>query len=125
MAEVIGDAWRQYMEEQRGEDVRLAYMALTRAQHQAVVWWAGSWESRNSPLGRLLSSTPAGVSPRPLPQGTAEPRWRASGQCGCCVLTGAAPTASLPGRVTWSAGSRRRSTATAPVGVGTWDGRCW
>ena len=26
--------------EQRGEDLRLAYVALTRAQHQAVVWWA-------------------------------------------------------------------------------------
>ncbi len=50
----FGDAWRQYMEEQRGEDLRLAYVALTRAQHQAVVWWAGSWDSRNSPLGRLL-----------------------------------------------------------------------
>ncbi|MGQ0520549.1 MAG: UvrD-helicase domain-containing protein [Actinomycetota bacterium] len=49
-------AWRQYVEEQRGEDLRLAYVALTRAQHQAVVWWAGSWDSRNSPLGRLLFS---------------------------------------------------------------------
>ncbi len=45
---------RQYLIEQRGEDLRLAYVALTRAQHQAVVWWAGSWDSRNSPLGRLL-----------------------------------------------------------------------
>ena len=27
--------------EQRGEDLRLAYVALTRARHQAVVWWAG------------------------------------------------------------------------------------
>lgn len=31
-------------------------MALTRAHNQAVVWWAGSWDSRNSPLGRLLFS---------------------------------------------------------------------
>ena len=44
----------QNVVEQRGEDLRLAYVALTRAQHQAVVWWAGSWDSRNSPLGRLL-----------------------------------------------------------------------
>jgi exodeoxyribonuclease V beta subunit len=42
--------------EQRGEDLRLAYVALTRARHQAIVWWAGSWDSRNSPLGRLLFS---------------------------------------------------------------------
>jgi exodeoxyribonuclease V beta subunit len=46
----------QFISEQRGEDLRLAYVALTRARHQAVVWWAGSWDSRNSPLGRLLFS---------------------------------------------------------------------
>ncbi len=45
---------RQEMTEQRGEDLRLAYVALTRAQHQAVVWWAPSWNSRDSALGRLL-----------------------------------------------------------------------
>jgi exodeoxyribonuclease V beta subunit len=44
----------QYVIEQRGEDLRLAYVALTRARHQAIVWWAGSWSSRDSPLGRLL-----------------------------------------------------------------------
>ncbi len=42
--------------EERGEDLRLAYVALTRARHQAVLWWAGSWGSRNSPLTRLLFS---------------------------------------------------------------------
>jgi exodeoxyribonuclease V beta subunit len=40
--------------EQRGEDLRLAYVALTRARHQAVIWWATSWDSRESSLGRLL-----------------------------------------------------------------------
>jgi exodeoxyribonuclease V beta subunit len=44
----------QYVVEQRGEDLRLAYVALTRARHQAIVWWAGSYDSRNSPLSRLL-----------------------------------------------------------------------
>ena len=44
----------QHLIEERGEDLRLAYVALTRARHQAVIWWAGSWDSRNSPLGRLL-----------------------------------------------------------------------
>jgi exodeoxyribonuclease V beta subunit len=47
---------RQHAVEQRGEDLRLAYVALTRARHQAVLWWAASWDSRNSPLGRLLFS---------------------------------------------------------------------
>jgi exodeoxyribonuclease V beta subunit len=45
---------QQHTVEQRGEDLRLAYVALTRARHQAVVWWAPTWDSRNSPLGRLL-----------------------------------------------------------------------
>ncbi|HWK30421.1 MAG TPA: UvrD-helicase domain-containing protein [Solirubrobacter sp.] len=45
---------RQFIVEQRGEDLRLMYVALTRACHQAVVWWAGSFESRHSALGRLL-----------------------------------------------------------------------
>ena len=45
---------RQHHAEQRGEDLRLAYVALTRARHQAVVWWAGSFDSRHSALSRLL-----------------------------------------------------------------------
>ena len=45
---------QQFIHEQRGEDLRLAYVALTRARHQAIVWWAGSYDSRDSPLGRLL-----------------------------------------------------------------------
>ncbi|MBV9714527.1 MAG: UvrD-helicase domain-containing protein [Solirubrobacterales bacterium] len=53
-----GRAWaahlRQYRAEQRGEDLRLAYVALTRARHQAVIWWAASYDSRHSALGRLL-----------------------------------------------------------------------
>ncbi|MGH2869490.1 MAG: UvrD-helicase domain-containing protein, partial [Solirubrobacteraceae bacterium] len=44
----------QFLREQRGEDLRLAYVALTRARHQVVLWWAGSYDSRNSPLCRLL-----------------------------------------------------------------------
>ena len=44
----------QHHAEQRGEDLRLAYVALTRARHQAVVWWAGSFDSRHSALSRLL-----------------------------------------------------------------------
>ena len=45
---------QQALEEERGEDLRLAYVALTRAQHQAVLWWAGSADSQHSALGRLL-----------------------------------------------------------------------
>jgi exodeoxyribonuclease V beta subunit len=45
---------RQYEREERGEDLRLAYVALTRARHQTIAWWAGTFDSRHSPLGRLL-----------------------------------------------------------------------
>jgi exodeoxyribonuclease V beta subunit len=44
----------QHRGEERGEDLRLAYVALTRARHQAVVWWAGTSSAKSSPLGRLL-----------------------------------------------------------------------
>ncbi len=40
--------------ELRGEELRLAYVAMTRAQSQVVLWWAGSFASRHAPLTRLL-----------------------------------------------------------------------
>jgi exodeoxyribonuclease V beta subunit len=46
--------YEQHRTEERGEELRLAYVALTRARHQAVVWWASSWDAKDSPLGRLL-----------------------------------------------------------------------
>jgi exodeoxyribonuclease V beta subunit len=42
------------MAEQRGEDLRLMYVALTRARHQVVAWWGRADHCRHSPLGRLL-----------------------------------------------------------------------
>jgi exodeoxyribonuclease V beta subunit len=44
--------WEEY--EGQGEDLRLLYVALTRARHQAVLWWASAWFTANSPLSRLL-----------------------------------------------------------------------
>ena len=53
-----GNAFVQHQQmelvEERGEDLRLLYVALTRAQHQAVLWWAGAQNSQHSPLARLL-----------------------------------------------------------------------
>ncbi len=43
-----------HLVEERGEDVRLLYVALTRARHQAVLWWAGTWQGRDAPLSRLI-----------------------------------------------------------------------
>jgi exodeoxyribonuclease V beta subunit len=42
------------LDEQKGEDLRLLYVALTRARHQAVIWWASTTDSGKSSLGRLL-----------------------------------------------------------------------
>lgn len=53
-----GPAYREHSEQQlaelRGEDLRLAYVALTRARHQAVLWWSGTYDVHDSPLGRLV-----------------------------------------------------------------------
>jgi exodeoxyribonuclease V beta subunit len=49
--------WSHYragQAEERGEDLRHLYVALTRAKHQAVIWWAGANGSQYSALGRLL-----------------------------------------------------------------------
>ncbi len=44
---------RESIDDDRGEDLRLAYVALTRARHQSVIWWAGSYQSCFSPLSRI------------------------------------------------------------------------
>ena len=58
---------RQNLVEERGEELRLAYVALTRAKLQAVIWWAGAWDSQHSPLGRLLLAK--GVGGNVAPEG--------------------------------------------------------
>ena len=40
--------------EAASDDVRLTYVALTRAQSQVVAWWAPSWDEPNGGLSRLL-----------------------------------------------------------------------
>ena len=40
--------------ESAGEELRLTYVALTRAQSQVVTWWAPSWYAGNAGLTRLL-----------------------------------------------------------------------
>jgi exodeoxyribonuclease V beta subunit len=56
----------RHVAELRGEDLRKAYVALTRGRHQVVVWWAGVTDSGASALGRLLMRRPDGaVGPTP------------------------------------------------------------
>lgn len=56
----------RHVAESRGEELRLAYVALTRAKHQVVVWWASTYSAGESPLGTLLfqRNRPAGEQPR-------------------------------------------------------------
>jgi exodeoxyribonuclease V beta subunit len=48
------ETWTRYEAEQRGEELRLAYVAMTRAASQVVLWWAPSYNAWRSPLARLL-----------------------------------------------------------------------
>jgi exodeoxyribonuclease V beta subunit len=45
---------QQCEREEAGEELRLLYVALTRAQSQVVLWWAPSYGTAVSPLHRLL-----------------------------------------------------------------------
>ena len=60
-ADVGGDSEPSFSEhratardEARGEELRLVYVALTRARHQAVVWWMPCPYASDAPLSRLL-----------------------------------------------------------------------
>ena len=56
----------RYRAEEAGEDLRLAYVALTRAQCQVVTWWAASHNTPASALQRFLRRSP-GEAAEPLP----------------------------------------------------------
>ncbi|WP_238419692.1 UvrD-helicase domain-containing protein [Gordonia sp. 'Campus'] len=45
---------RRYAEETAGEDLRLLYVALTRARSQVVAWWAPSMNTASGPVHRLI-----------------------------------------------------------------------
>ncbi|MEV8376031.1 UvrD-helicase domain-containing protein [Kribbella sp. NPDC056861] len=45
---------KQWRAEEAGDDIRLTYVALTRAQSQVVAWWAPSWDEVNGGISRLL-----------------------------------------------------------------------
>lgn len=52
--------------EDAGEETRLAYVAMTRAQSQLVCWWAPSWDEPNGGLSRLLRGRRPGQSTVPV-----------------------------------------------------------
>jgi exodeoxyribonuclease V beta subunit len=50
---------RRHQAEEDGEDLRLMYVALTRAACQVVAWWAPTANTRSSALHRFLFGRPA------------------------------------------------------------------
>jgi len=60
-----GEGWKercaQHRAEEAGEDLRLLYVALTRAQCQVVLWWAPATTAATSPVHRLLLGRAPGV----------------------------------------------------------------
>ena len=60
---VTDPAWKDHLAaahaEDDGEDLRLLYVALTRAQGQLVVWWAPSGNTPASAVHRLFVGRPA------------------------------------------------------------------
>jgi exodeoxyribonuclease V beta subunit len=68
-----GPGWaarlRLHQDEDAGEDLRLLYVALTRAACQVVAWWAPTRNTGASPLHRVLFAEPdaSGVLPATVP----------------------------------------------------------
>ncbi len=54
-SEGFRDAKRDSMAEAQGEGLRQAYVAMTRARHELVVWWADGYDSHLSPLAGVVS----------------------------------------------------------------------
>ena len=112
---------RSTLVEQRGEDLRLAYVALTRAQHQAVVWWAGSFDSRDSALGRLLFArdaegnvAAAGASTPTDADAVARFEALAAAAPGCIASSGPRSACRRRGRARPRAPARARGRALRP-----------
>ena len=100
------DARTRHLAEEFGEDLRLAYVALTRASSQVVAWWAPSTNSAAAPLTRLLlGGHAAGEEPPHDRQGARRRRCR-----------GRASTPSRPG----PAGTVVHEVVDVPVDAGRW-----
>ncbi|MCA1008224.1 UvrD-helicase domain-containing protein [Rhodococcus hoagii] len=66
------DRKRRADEESAGEDLRLQYVAMTRAKCQVVLWWAPSYSTNSAPLHRLLFGRESGGPELPAAVGVAE-----------------------------------------------------
>jgi exodeoxyribonuclease V beta subunit len=57
------DRKKQHQREEAAEDLRLLYVALTRAISRVVVWWAPATNTKSGPLHRLMFGRQAGAEP--------------------------------------------------------------
>ncbi|HEY0240527.1 MAG TPA: UvrD-helicase domain-containing protein [Friedmanniella sp.] len=67
------ERFRRHGEEQAAEDLRLLYVALTRAQCQVVTWWAPTRNTPCSALQRLLRREPGGAPAAAYPLTLGDP----------------------------------------------------
>jgi exodeoxyribonuclease V beta subunit len=109
-------ARERHLHEQRGEDLRLLYVALTRARSQVVVWWAPSSNSATGELTRLLLGTHAeGEQPparvTPPADDVLTTRFAALAEPGTVVVE---TVVAAPEPVRWTSPSR----PAAPLSVG-------
>ncbi|WP_338074986.1 UvrD-helicase domain-containing protein [Kineococcus vitellinus] len=95
------DACRAADTEDLGEDLRLLYVALTRAVSRTLVWWAPSANTPRGALHRLLTAEdPRRVPERaPLPAGAPAERFAALLGPGSGVLLERVGAAPDPGRL--------------------------
>ncbi|WP_254622871.1 UvrD-helicase domain-containing protein [Rhodococcus sp. W8901] len=67
-----GERRRRRDAEAAGEDLRLLYVALTRAQCQLVLWWAPAYSTNEAPLHRMLFGREPGEGDVPQKVGVPE-----------------------------------------------------
>ena len=91
------------LDEIAGENVRLTYVALTRAQSQVVAWWAPSWDERNGGLSRLLRGrlpgdtvVPDSLAPQTVSDDAARAHFALWEQAGGPVIEEAIPATPAP-----------------------------
>jgi exodeoxyribonuclease V beta subunit len=58
---------RKHKQEEVDDELRLTYVAMTRAQSHLLLWWAPTWNTPQSPLNRLLlHNDPTVVAPQSI-----------------------------------------------------------
>ena len=65
--------FRRSLDEAAGEDLRLLYVALTRAGCQVVTWWAPGFNTSASALQRILHRPDTGMPARAYPLADGDP----------------------------------------------------